>query len=98
MDATITPDVWRYIGLAMAVSVVAIFPLVAFIQGRMPSAWIAVIGTEILFIHVIFAVLDHLGEPMVWYRTPVVIVACLAFYIYFAVVLVKERDPGRRTF
>lgn len=79
----IDPDVIRVLALFACAVAFGTFPMAAWAQGRPRSAWLAIIGAELLIFRSGFIVVQHWGEPLVWHRTPLIFVASL-FFIAFA--------------
>ena len=80
------PDSLRIVALILCGVALAVFPMTVAKQGRPWCAWFAVIGAEVILFAQMVAVADHWGEPLVWYRTPAVMVSSLLFLTYTAIV------------
>jgi hypothetical protein len=88
-------DVLRVFTVALLVFDVAFFPATAWRQGRHWSAWLAIVSAELVFVGYISAIVDHLGEPFLWYRTPVALLAALLMAVYIVYVFSKPRNEIR---
>lgn len=84
------PDSLRVVTLLVALLAMATFPSAIWLQGRPRSAWLAVAGCELLLLAAALGVLDHLGEPIVWHRTPLVFVAS-TFILAFSATVIYQR-------
>lgn len=76
-------DTLRIVALILTAAAAGLFPFAAFQQGRRNDAWFAIAGAEAIFLSVTMAILHSWGEPLVWWRTPLV---GLADVLYLAFV------------
>lgn len=83
-----TADAFRMLTIAMIGMAVALFPAAIMIQGRRRSAWWAVIGCEIFMTAAMFSIMDHWGQPLVVYRTPLIFLgaSCILLFVLYMLV------------
>jgi peptidoglycan/LPS O-acetylase OafA/YrhL len=65
------------------------FPYATILQGRRWDAYLAVAGAELLMIGMVGAIVNHFGDPIVWYRTPVALVGG-ALILAFVILVLRE--------
>lgn len=88
-------DALRWANLILAVVVIAVFPMTAFLQGRRGSAFLAIAGSELIWFAVVFGSMAHLGEPMN-IRLLLVTASGLLYLAFFvAVALERARSTPR---
>lgn len=90
----IAADLVRYIALALSLGAFVLFPTAVAIQGRPASAWLAVAGCEALLFSASLTVVDYLGHPLVWYRTPFVLLGS-ALLLAFCLPQLHARRQAR---
>lgn len=89
-------DTARAIALFLVAVSVASFPAAVFRQGRVWSAWLAVVGCEIFMAANIGSIGAHWHDPeLAWYRVPASIAAS-AFMIAFAIQVFTTTGGGTR--
>lgn len=90
----IEADIFRVFALFALLNAAALFPTAVVKQKRPRSAYFAVAGAELLMISTAAGILDHWGDPLLWYRTPLVLIAALLFLIFILYVLIVEGRPS----
>jgi hypothetical protein len=84
----------RLVGLLLTMLAVAVFPAAVWRRTRTPIALLVIVVMELQFIGAMGAIVDHLGEPLEWYRTPRVIVASVLTLIASGWIFATEpRQP-----
>lgn len=84
------PDAIRLVTVATAVLAIAVFPATVYIQGRKRSAYLAVAGCECLLFSCAHSILDFVGRPIVWYRTPLTLLGSTLILIFSASVILQR--------
>lgn len=89
------PDIFRLITLTLLVICIATFPAAVYVQGREKSAYWAVAGCECFMFVSTFAITEHLGEPLVWYRTPLTMLGSVFVLLFSIQVIINSRRANR---
>lgn len=88
------PDVLRAATAFLAFFVTIGFPYAIAIQGRRRNAWLAVIGCEILVAAGLLISLQRWGKPLIWWKTPLILIAIL-FLLGFIIAVLRNDGLSR---